>query len=179
MNLWSNQMLPCTPDTVYTALTWIHSISCGPGRDLLAALSMALTDPACRVVHLLCTDLPEQPEAVLRALPALAAGRRMTIFYLQHSGRRLNKNTRDYLQCLAEATSGSLSLIQYNMSEGLKKVRVNASDAGKSQKLKFEYVHATIPGCVSINPFVFLAVIPRRFHCMLATSRHPLPQSLR
>lgn len=88
---------------------------------------MALTDPACQAVHLLCTDLPEQPEAVLRALPALAAGRRMRIFYLQRSGSRLNKNTRDYLQCLAEATCGSCSLIHYDMNGGLKKVCVNAS----------------------------------------------------
>ncbi|XP_029952497.1 uncharacterized protein C11orf16 homolog [Salarias fasciatus] len=122
VNLWSTHMLPCAPDTVHTSLTWIHSISCRPGRDLLAALSMALTDPACQAVHLLCTELPEQPEAVLRALPALAAGRPVNIFYLQHSGTRLNKHARAYLQYLAEATRGSCSLVPFDMNGGLNKV---------------------------------------------------------
>ncbi|CAB1416564.1 unnamed protein product [Pleuronectes platessa] len=111
VNCWSHHMLPCAPDTVYTALSWIHSIRCGPGRGLLAALSLALSDPTCHAVHLLATDLPDQPEAVLRALPALAAERPVNTFYLQESYAQLDGNTRDYLQCLTQATGGSCYVI--------------------------------------------------------------------
>lgn len=115
-------MLPCAPDTVYTALSWIHSISCSPGRDLLAALSLALADPACHAVHLLTVDLPDQQEAVLRALPALAAGRPVNVLYLQDSGGQLDGNTRDYLQCLTQATRGSCYVITDILNGKLGKV---------------------------------------------------------
>ncbi|XP_062245936.1 uncharacterized protein C11orf16 homolog isoform X1 [Platichthys flesus] len=104
-------MLPCAPDTVYTALSWIHSIRCGPGRGLLAALSLALSDPTCHAVHLLATDLPDQLEAVLSALPVLAAKRPVNTFYLQESYAQLDGDTRHYLQCLTQATGGSCYVI--------------------------------------------------------------------
>ncbi|XP_044048317.1 uncharacterized protein C11orf16 homolog [Siniperca chuatsi] len=122
VNCWSHHMLPCAPDTVYMALSWIHSISCSPGRDLLAALSMALPDPACHAIHLLCTELPEQPEALLSALPALAAGRPVNVFYLQDSGGQLDSNTRDYLQCLTQATRGSSYVIPVGLNGVLEQV---------------------------------------------------------
>ncbi|XP_042268458.1 uncharacterized protein C11orf16 homolog [Thunnus maccoyii] len=122
VNCWSHHMLPCTPDTVYTTLSWIHSVSCSPGKDLLAALSLALTDPTCQAVHLLTTDLPDQPEAMLRALPALAAWRPVNIFYLQDSGSQLDINTQDYLLCLTHATRGSCYMISVNSSGALEKV---------------------------------------------------------
>lgn len=116
-------MLPCAPDTVYMSLSWIHSISCSPGsRDLLAALSVALADPACHAVHLLCTELPDQPEVVLAALPPLAAGRPVNIFYLQDSGGQMDSNTRDYLQCLTQATGGSCYVIPVGLNGVLEKV---------------------------------------------------------
>ncbi|XP_026166905.1 uncharacterized protein C11orf16 homolog [Mastacembelus armatus] len=122
VNCWSHHMLPCAPDTVYTALSWIHSISCSPGRDLLAALSMALTDLACHSIHLLCMDLPEKPEAVLRALPSLAAGRPVNIFYLQDSVSLLDSNAKDYLQCLTQATRGSCYVIPVGLNGKFEKV---------------------------------------------------------
>nr|XP_020449018.1 uncharacterized protein C11orf16 homolog [Monopterus albus] len=122
VNCWSHHMLPCAPDTVYTAVSWIHSISCSPGRDLLAALSMALADPACHTVHLLCIDLPRQPETVLRALPALAAGRPVNVFYLLDSVGQMDGNTRDYLQCLSQATRGSCYVITVGSNRKLDKV---------------------------------------------------------
>ena len=120
-------MLPCAPDTVYMALSWIHSISCGPGanRDLLAALSAALTAPACHAVHLLCTELPEQPEVVLVALPPLAAGRPVNIFYLHDSGGQMDNSTRDYLQCLSRATGGSCYVIPVGLNGVLGKVSLD------------------------------------------------------
>ncbi|XP_008292999.1 uncharacterized protein C11orf16 homolog [Stegastes partitus] len=122
VNCWSPHMRGCAPDTVYTALSWIHSISCSPGRDLLAALSVALTNPLCQAIHLLCTDLLEQPEALLRALPGLAAGRPVNIFYLQDSGSELDRNARDYLQCLTQSTRGSCYMIPFDLNGVLEKV---------------------------------------------------------
>ncbi|KAE8296748.1 hypothetical protein D5F01_LYC05510 [Larimichthys crocea] len=122
LTCWSHHMLPCAPDTVYMALSWIHSISCSPGRDLLAALSMALTDPSCHAVHMLFTGLPDHPEATLTALPALAAGRPVDIFYLLDSGGQLDNSTRDYLQCLAQATKGSCYVIPVSLNGVLGKV---------------------------------------------------------
>ena len=122
VNCWSHHMHPCAPDTVYTALSWIHSIRCSPGRGLLAALSLALSDPTCLAVHLLATDLPDQPEAVLRALPAVAAGRPVNTFYLQESYGQLDGNTRDYLQCLTQATGGSCYVILHGSDGELGKV---------------------------------------------------------
>lgn len=115
-------MLPCAPDTVYSALSWIHSISCSPGRDFLAALSMALTDQACHAVHMLCMDLPDQPEAVLRALPSLAMGRPVNVFYLQDALGQLNTSANNYLQCLTQATRGSCYVILVGLNGELEKV---------------------------------------------------------
>ncbi|KAM3609222.1 uncharacterized protein V6R79_011290 [Siganus canaliculatus] len=121
LTCWSDHMCPCAPDTVYMSLSWIHSISYSPGRDLLAALSVAFTDPACHAVHLICTDLPDHPEAVLAALPALAAGRPLHIFYLQDSERQLDGNARHYLQCQAQATRGSCYVIPLGLNGTLEK----------------------------------------------------------
>nr|XP_046250670.1 uncharacterized protein C11orf16 homolog [Scatophagus argus]XP_046250671.1 uncharacterized protein C11orf16 homolog [Scatophagus argus] len=121
LTCWSHHMLPCAPDTVYMALSWIHSISCSPGRDLLPALTTALTDPDCHAIHVLCTGLPDHPEAVLTALPALAAGRPLNIFYLQDSGGQMDINTRDYLQCLMQTTRGSCYVIPVGLNGVLEK----------------------------------------------------------
>ncbi|XP_040927283.1 uncharacterized protein C11orf16 homolog [Betta splendens] len=121
VNRWSQHMLPCAPDTVRSALSWVHSISCSPGRDLLAALGLALSDPACQSVHVLCVDLPEQPEALLRALPALAAGRPVTFFYLQRLGQ-LSSTSRSYLQCLSHATGGGCYVVPVGLNEEMEKV---------------------------------------------------------
>ena len=114
-------MLPCTPETVYTALSWIHSVSCGPGGGLLAALSLALSDPACHAVHLFATILPVQLEAALRVLPALAARRPLNVFYLQDSGGQLDSKAR-HLQCLAQPLRGSCYIIADSSDGELGKV---------------------------------------------------------
>lgn len=118
-------MLPCAPDTVYMALSWIHSISCSTGRDLLSALSVALTDAACHAIHLICTNLPDRLDALLTALPALAAGRPVNIFYLLDSGGQLDRNTQHYLQCLSQATGGSCCVIPVGLNGSLEKVWLN------------------------------------------------------
>ncbi|KAM7002331.1 uncharacterized protein C11orf16 homolog [Tautogolabrus adspersus] len=121
LTCWSHHMLPCAPDSVYIALSWIHSITCSPGRDLLAALSVAFSDTACHAVHLFCTGLPEKPEALLRALPTLAAGRPVNIFYLKDSGAQVDRNTQDYLQYLTGATRGSCYVIPVGLNGVLEK----------------------------------------------------------
>lgn len=113
----SPHMLPCAPDTVFSALSWIQSLGCSPGRDLLSALSLALSDPSCQAVHLLCTLLPQHPRAVLAALPALAAGRPLHLFHLQDSGGQLDRSGRDYLERLVRTTGGSCWAITVKSGE--------------------------------------------------------------
>lgn len=124
LTCWSSDMLPCAPDTVYTVLSWIRSISCGSGRNLLAALSSGLTDPACHAIHLITANLPEHPEAVLTALPALAAGRPVNIFYLQAS-LHSDQNVKYYLQCLARATRGRCYVLPVGLNGELGEVGLN------------------------------------------------------
>jgi len=113
-------MLPCAPHTVYEAMSWVHSLTCGPGRDLPAALSTALTDPHCHAVHLVTTGLPCHADAVLRALPAVAGGRTVTVFYLlDHSMVSFNDEARDFLRCLTLATRGSCYLIPVGFNGAL------------------------------------------------------------
>lgn len=116
-------MLPCAPDTVYLALSWIHAIRCSPGHaDLWATLNVVLSDQGCHAVHLLCTELSDHPEAVLTALPALAAGRPVNIFYLQASHQTDRGRTADYLQRLSLATGGRCHTIPVCLNGELKEV---------------------------------------------------------
>lgn len=120
---WSHHMLLCAPDTVYLALSWIHAIRCSPGdADLLATLSVAFSDRGCHAVHLLCTELSDHPEAVLTALPELAAGRPVNIFYLQVSHQTDRGRTADYLQRLTLATGGRCYAIPVCVNGGVKEV---------------------------------------------------------
>ncbi|CAL8357091.1 unnamed protein product [Lota lota] len=120
LNRWSQNMLPCAPHTVYEALSWVHSLTCGPGRDLLAALSTALMDPDCNAVHLVTTGLPCHTDAVLHALPAVTDGRMVNFFYLlDHSSPWFNSVAQDFLRCPALATRGSCYLIPVGSSGGL------------------------------------------------------------
>ncbi|XP_054633843.1 uncharacterized protein C11orf16 homolog isoform X2 [Dunckerocampus dactyliophorus] len=107
-------MRPCTAHSVYTALSWIRSITCGPGKDFLSALTLALADPSCQVVQLLSTSLPDQAAAALRVLPDLVAGRPVNMFYLLDEGRQLDVHTRNYLHGLTCATGGSCYVIPVN-----------------------------------------------------------------
>lgn len=123
VSCWSHHMLPCASDTVYLSLSWIHAIRCSPGdADLLAMLSTAFSDRGCHAVHLLCTDLTDHPEAVPKALPALAAGMPVNIFYLQASGHLDSGRTPDYLQRVALATRGSCYIIPVGLNGELKEV---------------------------------------------------------
>lgn len=147
VNCWSHHMLPCAPDTAYSALSWVQSISCSPGRDLLAALSMALTDRACHAVHVLCVELPDQPEAVLRALPALAGRRPVSFFYLQPLGRIHHSGVRIYLQCLTYATGGSCYMIPVGLNGELEKVRLTLLGLDGGQFNWEESIGHTDSGC--------------------------------
>uniref|UniRef100_A0A096LUA3 DUF4537 domain-containing protein n=1 Tax=Poecilia formosa TaxID=48698 RepID=A0A096LUA3_POEFO len=122
VHCWSLHMLPCLPNTVFTAFPWVHSVSCSLGRHLLAALKAALSDPACHAVHLLCTDLLEQPGLLLRFLSALETCRPINVFYLQGPSSGLERSARDYLLCLSQATRGSCYLIMFDLEGNLEKV---------------------------------------------------------
>ncbi|CAK6954525.1 uncharacterized protein C11orf16 homolog [Scomber scombrus] len=173
VNCWSHHMRPCTPDTVYTTLSWIHSISCSPGKDLLAALSMALTDPNCQAVHLLTSDLPNQPEAVLRALPALAAWKPVNVFYLQDSGSQLVSKTRDYLQCLTHATRGSCYMISVNLNGSLEKLTLLYVSEGQSSGPSVSPVKCCRPSTSLIIPQQHNTSSPQ-LRCSLCNFQRPV-----
>lgn len=124
---WSRHMLLCAPDTVYLALSWIHAIRCSPGdAHLLATLSVVFSDGGCHAVHLLCAELRERPEAVLTAVPALAAGRPVNVFYLQGpSSAQDGGSTADYLRRLSLATGGRCHALPVGLNGELKEVCVS------------------------------------------------------
>ncbi|XP_061898820.1 uncharacterized protein C11orf16 homolog isoform X1 [Entelurus aequoreus] len=119
VSCWSPRMRPCTAHSVYTALCWIRSITCGPGKDFLSAVTLALADPSCQAVQLLSAAMPEQAAAVLRVLPHLACGRPVNVFYLLDAGRQPDAGTRDYLHALTGATRGRCYVIPVDHSGGL------------------------------------------------------------
>ncbi|KAK5600067.1 hypothetical protein CRENBAI_009778 [Crenichthys baileyi] len=156
---WSQDMLSCLPHTVFTALPWVHSISCSSGNNVLPALKAALSDPACHTVYLLCTDLPEQPELVLGSLPALAACRPINVFYLQGSCIELEGSTRDYLLCLSYTTRGSCYVIMFDVHGVL----------GKMIPLHI----------VESQPSVPASQDKCSYHCTSAIKSQPTPPPLR
>ncbi|KAJ7998159.1 hypothetical protein DPEC_G00219700 [Dallia pectoralis] len=123
---WSERMVPCAPDTVYEALSWIHSLSSSPGRDLLAALSTAFSDPDCHAVHLVTTGVPDHPEELLRVLPTVAGARPVHVFQLSlsepGSSSSLDAETQDFLQCLTHTTRGSCSVLPTGMDGAIEQV---------------------------------------------------------
>uniref|UniRef100_A0A096LRH1 DUF4537 domain-containing protein n=1 Tax=Poecilia formosa TaxID=48698 RepID=A0A096LRH1_POEFO len=133
VHCWSLHMLPCLPNTVFTAFPWVHSVSCSLGRHLLAALKAALSDPACHAVHLLCTDLLEQPGLLLRFLSALETCRPINVFYLQGPSSGLERSARDYLLCLSQATRGSCYLIMFDLEGNLEKVGQPSTPASQTK----------------------------------------------
>ncbi|XP_056273824.1 uncharacterized protein C11orf16 homolog isoform X2 [Pseudoliparis swirei] len=153
LSCWSHRMLPCAPDTLYLALSWIHSIGRGPGgRRLLllpAALSVALADPACHAVHLLCTGVPDGPGASFTGLPALAAGRPVNVFYLQDSGGRMDGDARDQLQCLSRATRGSCYEISVGLNGVLETVQIRTQRLHASSNITTHtrLLHVTVEVC--------------------------------
>ncbi|CAL8263823.1 unnamed protein product [Merluccius merluccius] len=197
LNRWSQSMVPCTPNTVYKALSWVHSLTCGPGRDLLAALSTALMDPDCHTVHLVTTGLPCHTDAVLRALPTVAGGRTVNVFYLlDHSSASFNSEAQDFLQCLALATGGSCYLIPVGFNGALigkvvpfqmteSHMSVSSPCPGKSvynQSIHIPNQHASHPlcslgnhlvtSCVPCDPYSSSSISMRYFPgCRVLTRR--------
>ncbi|XP_067902455.1 uncharacterized protein C11orf16 homolog isoform X2 [Heterodontus francisci] len=46
---WCDRIVTCSPQTVYSAIQWIQSLSCTLGRNLLGALTAAFDDPVIPV----------------------------------------------------------------------------------------------------------------------------------
>ncbi|CAB1323532.1 unnamed protein product, partial [Coregonus sp. 'balchen'] len=158
---WSEHMVPCAPDTVYEALSWIHSLSSSPGRDLLAALSTAFSDPACHAVHLVTTDLPDHPEELLRALPTMAGKRPVHVFHLSlsnpSSSSSLDGRTQDFMQCLTHATRGSCYVIPLYIAESQPSVPTCSPVKSCSQSTSVVPLQPLLPfsplRCMLGNPF--------------------------
>ncbi|XP_056621817.1 uncharacterized protein C11orf16 homolog isoform X2 [Triplophysa dalaica] len=106
---WSSHMLLCTPDIVYQALNWIHTLQTSPGRDLYTALALAFSDPACQSVHLVTSGLPDNTTQCLASLSTLVT-RPVHTFHI--SDNPMNGDISDFLHCVSSTTKGSC----YNMS---------------------------------------------------------------
>ncbi|CAL8295298.1 unnamed protein product [Boreogadus saida] len=159
LNRWSQTMLPCAPGTVYEALSWVHSLTCGPGGDLLAALSVALMDPDCNAVHLVTAGLPCNTDAVLHALPAVTDGRTVNFFYvLDQSSPWFNSVAQDVLRCPALATRGSCYLIPvgsdgalmgkvvpFHMTESLTSAPTSCSGTSVPPSIHIPHQHTSPP----------------------------------
>ncbi|XP_058607266.1 uncharacterized protein C11orf16 homolog isoform X3 [Onychostoma macrolepis] len=105
-------MMPCTPDVVYEALSWIHTLQTSPGRDLHSALALAFSDPACQSVHLVTSGLPDNPPQCLASVSTLVM-RPVNTFYISDK-TPMNTDISDFLQCITCTTRGSCYVMTLN-----------------------------------------------------------------
>ncbi|KAL2093059.1 hypothetical protein ACEWY4_010371 [Coilia grayii] len=119
---WKNVCVTCTPDTVFEALGWIHSLNTCPGSDLLAAVEAAFSDPHCQAIHLLTSTLPDHPELFLRGLSTMTL-HPVHVFFLSFNPE-LDSRTLDFLQCVTSATGGSCHLLLLSKNGSIDKASV-------------------------------------------------------
>ncbi|XP_048828201.1 uncharacterized protein C11orf16 homolog [Brienomyrus brachyistius] len=169
---WRSHMVTCCPDLACEAQGWIHALCCTPGRNLLAALSEALADPACQVVHLLTNGLPDNPQELLREVPRMVKTRRVHIFYLSDKGFP-DRRTREYLQCLSLSTGGGCHVLSLCSSGAvevrhlyLKECCPTMSRATDVKYCSAAGAHNTPP---SWEPHVCLSHLPRRWTSPVST----------
>ncbi|XP_028813899.1 uncharacterized protein C11orf16 homolog [Denticeps clupeoides] len=152
---WRTHSVPCTPQTVFEALAWIHQLHTRPGRDLLAALAAAFSDPTCQAVHLLTNGSPDQPEECLGGLPSIDP-RPVCVFLVSESSP-LDARTLDFLRCLTCATRGSCHLLQLGPDGGVAQVSLLcAADQSPA---------STPHGCCSSSPAPPTSTLRQVFQC--------------
>ncbi len=113
--------MPCTPDVVYEALSWIHTLQTSPGRDLHSALALACSEPACQSVHLMTSGLPDNPPQVLASVSTLVM-RPVNTFYISDK-TPMNTDISDFLQCITSTTRGSCYVMMLNSDGNVEQVR--------------------------------------------------------
>ncbi len=113
--------MPCTPDVVYEALSWIHTLQTSPGRDLHSALALAFSDPACQSVHLVTSGLPDNPPQCLASVSTLVM-RPVNTFYISDK-TPMNTDISDFLQCITSITRGSCYDMTLNSAGNVDQVR--------------------------------------------------------
>lgn len=113
--------MPCTPDVVYEALSWIHTLQTSPGRDLHSALALAFSDPVCQSVHLVTSGLPDNPPQCLASLSTLVM-RPVNTFYIPDK-TPMNTDISDFLQCITSTTRGSCYVMTLNSSGNVDQVK--------------------------------------------------------
>ncbi|KAK2894635.1 hypothetical protein QQF64_012477 [Cirrhinus molitorella] len=129
---WSSHMMPCTPDVVYEALSWIHTLQTSPGRDLHTALALAFSDPACQSVHLVTSGLPDNPPQCLASLSTLVM-RPVNAFYISDT-TPVNTDISDFLQCTASTTRGSCYVMTLNSAGKVDQISLLHSTDDQIQK---------------------------------------------
>nr|XP_021330086.1 uncharacterized protein C11orf16 homolog isoform X2 [Danio rerio] len=132
---WSSRLLPCTPDVVYEALSWIHTLQTSSGRDFHTALALAFSDPACHSVHLVTSSVPDNPTQCLASLSTMVT-RPVHTFYISDK-TSINSDTSSFLQCLISTTRGSCYIMALNSAGGVEEVSLLHSTDDSIQKTTY------------------------------------------
>ncbi|KAJ8344020.1 hypothetical protein SKAU_G00313490 [Synaphobranchus kaupii] len=155
---WSEHMVTCSPDTVYEAMRWIHSLSCSPGGDLMGALAAAFSDPACQSVHLVTNALPDDPEGLFRFLPTMVGVRPVHVMYLSDTSCP-DSRMQTFLHRLAQATRGSCHILSLSSTGAVEKVR----------PLYLAESRSSPPACSDLKYCSAGAVLSRPLSCSCAS----------
>ncbi|KAK3570428.1 hypothetical protein QTP86_019304, partial [Hemibagrus guttatus] len=172
----SEHMIPCAPDTVYQALSWIHTLRTSPGNDLITSLVTAFSDPVCQSVHLVTNSLPDNPEKCLNALSAFTA-RPVHIFYISEK-QDLDSDISDFLKCLISATKGSCYRLSLNYNASGDQVKPSVALLHSSEH-QIQHVSSSEDRChVSCyKPFHAVCISPYR--CSIGNPFSVTPHVLR
>ncbi|XP_055505946.1 uncharacterized protein C11orf16 homolog [Leucoraja erinacea] len=118
---WCDHVVTCTPQTVFSAVQWLQSLTCTLGRDLLSALTAAFDDPMCQAIYLVTTGLPDNNlKDIFHVLPHLSHGRPLHTFYL--TDKWIDSECREFLQRISMLTQGSAHLIRLSHCGAIKQV---------------------------------------------------------
>ncbi|KAM9481343.1 uncharacterized protein C11orf16 homolog isoform 2-T2 [Clarias gariepinus] len=155
----SEHMIPCAPDTVYQALSWIHTLSTSPGNDLLTALITAFSDPACQSVQLVTNSIPGNPENCLNALSAFIACPVHTFFISEKQA--LEIDTLNFLKCLNTATKGSCYRLSLNINDAAEQVKPSIALLHSSEH-QIQHLSCSEDRCQLLyyKPFCSLSISP-------------------
>ncbi|XP_072322582.1 uncharacterized protein C11orf16 homolog isoform X3 [Scyliorhinus torazame] len=150
---WCDRLVTCSPQTVYSAIQWIQSLTCTLGRNLLGALTAAFHDPVCQAIYLVTNSLIDNElKDIFYAIPYISHGRPVHTLYL--SSKWIDSESREFLQRIGGLTQGSAYLIRLNTSGDIKQViPVYPADLSTSGPLYSDLKYCTVKRALDMNPY--------------------------
>ncbi|XP_002738838.1 uncharacterized protein LOC100372388 [Saccoglossus kowalevskii] len=119
---WADRQVRLTPQTVTVANEWINKLASKTGSNMLDALLVAFTDPACEAVCLVSDGLPDQQATVILQQVALASqGRPLHVIHL--TGTHADVASYDFLESLAIQTAGTFNVISVSTTGRIEQVK--------------------------------------------------------